>query len=120
MKTGVFLTWITATSIALIFALKPQALQLGFEGSDKLLHLLAFMCLTFIPVMACKTMRSILLCAMCVMTIGIGIEMAQTYIPSRQAEFMDIVFNTLGVSVGIVMAMTLKRAQQIIPVFAKS
>ena len=106
------MTWMTATCIALIFALKPQALQLGFEGADKALHLLAFMCLAFIPAISFDRIRNIVFAVAFVFAIGIGIELIQHYIPTRRAEFMDVVFDGIGVTIGTLIGISLRSTYQ--------
>lgn len=112
MKIGFFLIWIMATCIALAFALKPQALDLGFEGADKLLHLGVFLSLTLIPVITFDKIYNIILGIVFVMSIGICIELFQYYMPTRQAEVMDVVYDGFGVALGTVMGLALRGIYQ--------
>lgn len=106
------MTWVTAMAIALVFALKPQSLQLGFEGADKILHMIVFMCLSFMPAMMMEKSRHIIIGIMLVMAIGIGIELIQHSIPSRSAEFMDVVFDGIGVAIGTMIGLSLRSTYQ--------
>ena len=101
-----------ATGMALAFALKPQALELGIEGSDKILHMFAFMLLTIIPVIAMDKMRNIVMGVTSVLLIGIGIELAQLYIPTRYPEVMDAMFNVMGVTIGTMIGFSLRSTYQ--------
>lgn len=112
MKIGFFMTWIAATCIALVFALKPQSLQLGFEGADKVLHLVAFMCLAFIPTITFDKIRNVIFGIAFVLAIGITIELIQHYIPTRRAEFMDVVFDGVGVAIGTMIGLSLRSRYQ--------
>lgn len=112
MKIGFFMTWIAATCIALAFALKPQSLQLGFDGADKILHMLAFMALAFIPAITFDKMRNVILSVVFVLAIGICIELIQYYIPTRRAEFMDVVFDGVGVAIGTMIGFSLRSLYQ--------
>ena len=112
MKITFFMTWMAAMGIALVFALKPQSLQLGFEGADKILHMLAFICLSFMPAIMLSKARDMIFGLLFVMAIGIGIELIQHYIPSRNAEFMDVVFDGLGVAIGTMMGLSLRSMYQ--------
>jgi len=112
MKTGFFLIWTIAASIALAFALKPEALELGFEGSDKILHMLAFMFLTILPVVGLEKIRSVAIGIVLIFAIGIGVELAQLYIPSRYADVTDAIFNLIGVLVGTMIGLSLRSTYQ--------
>ena len=112
MKIGFFLMWITATCVALAFALKPQALDLGFQGADKLLHLGVFMSLTLIPVITFDKMYNIILGILFVMSIGVCIELFQYSMPTRQAEWMDVVYDGYGVALGSLIGWALRGVYQ--------
>ena len=120
MKTGFLITWIAAMCVALAFAFKPQALELGIEGSDKILHMLAFLLLTIMPVIAFEKMRSIVIGVSLIFAIGIFIEYAQMFIPTRYPEVMDAVFNVMGVGVGTMIGLSLRSTYQaLIPAVAQ-
>lgn len=102
MKLGVLTIWIAATCVALAFAFKPQALEFDFEGSDKLMHFAAFAALAFLPVMTFEKIRNIAAGIVFVMAIGIGIEVVQHYLPTRSADVMDVVFDGIGITAGVI------------------
>lgn len=100
MKIGFLMTWIVATGVALVFALKPQALQIDIQGADKIMHFAAFAALAFMPVITFEKMRNIVLGLLFVALIAVGIEVVQHYMPTRKAELMDVVFDGIGIMAG--------------------
>lgn len=108
MKLGLLVTWMVAMGIALAFALRPQALNLGIEGADKILHMLAFMVLTIIPIIAFNKIRNIVLTVLSILAVGIVIEYVQIYIPARHPDMMDAIFNIMGAGIGAMIGLSLR------------
>jgi len=70
------------------------------------------MVLALIPVIACNTVRKIVLGVMLVLAIGIAIELTQLYIPTRYADVTDALFNVMGVSIGTMIGLSLRSTYQ--------
>ena len=69
------------------------------EGSDKVLHLLAYGALCFFALLNRKTMRGVGLTIISIIVLGVLIEFLQP-ITGRQRDVADVVANGLGVLLG--------------------
>lgn len=101
--------WLCIFTIALL-SLSPRALRVGVEfGAPQLDHLLAYLFTTAALTLGhVRTRSRVVLCAL---LIGFGglMELAQGAIPGRHADMVDVVVNTLGVGMGLAMAILLDR-----------
>lgn len=79
-------------------------------GWDKLNHVLAFTALAFSASLSCPTSpgaRRLLLCAL--LAYGGAIEIAQSFVPGRSAEWGDLLADALGIASGAVIAAVVVR-----------
>lgn len=101
--------WICILTIA-VLSLSPRALQVGIEfGAPQLDHLLAYLFTTAALTLGHAGTRSRLV--VCALLIGFGglMELAQGAIPGRHGDVVDLVVNTVGVGMGLAMAILLDR-----------
>jgi VanZ family protein len=98
------LGWALAISLSL---LKPPPIGLDLPDSDKLGHLLAYFTLSAWAVMLFATRRAWVLAALALIALGVGLEFAQGTLTSyRLQDPKDAIANTLGVLLGLGVAMT--------------
>jgi len=97
-----------------ILALKPQAVQINVENGDKILHLLAFLALTLIPVITFDKTRNIAFGVLFVAAIAVGIEVMQLYVPTRYADIIDVAYDGIGIALGIIIGWSLRGVYQAI------
>jgi VanZ family protein len=96
--------WILAIALSLI---RPPPIGLDLPDSDKLGHLLAYATLSAWAVMLFATRRAWLLAALALVALGIGMEFAQGALTDyRLRDPRDALANTLGVLLGLGVAMT--------------
>lgn len=78
-----------------------------FSGFDKVQHLLGYAALSTYAVMLFGRLRTQAICAVGLVVLGVGLELAQAALTSsRQADPADALFNSLGVLAGLLVAAT--------------
>lgn len=86
-------------------ALAPQPPQGVSTGWDKSNHTLAFGSLAFTSVWALwPRPRQWGLLALALLVYGGGIEILQSYLPPRSGEWMDLLADGMGISLGLLVA----------------
>lgn len=83
-------------------AFSPAAPGLQFENVDKWQHLGAFAALTACCALALAPGRAGMLKAgLAMLAFGVFIELVQVHIPSRSAEWQDVLADALGIVLGL-------------------
>ena len=102
--------FVLALGVTLYATLTPLRGQApGFPGLDKIVHLLLFAQNAVFGVLSFPTRgRSILLASLLV--LGVVLELAQGYVPTRSSSAADALANGLGVLVGGFIAVRLTRS----------
>jgi VanZ family protein len=92
------------------FAFSPHPPGLVFKDADKVQHFLAFSSLTLVTClsMAAGT-RQTLGAALGMLMFGIFIELVQSQLPTRTAEFADVVADSVGIAGGLIFLWLLRR-----------
>ena len=82
-------------------SLLPQD-QISIEQpfNDKVAHFLTYFILTFIALLSSNQKHSLLSILAIQVLIGVCMEVAQSFIPGRTPEFLDVLANSLGVLFG--------------------
>ncbi len=95
------------------FAFAPHAPGLDIENGDKLQHILAFSSLAVCAVLASPVERpTILRVLVGLLGFGIFIELVQLFIPSRSADWKDVVADMVGAGVGV---LAIHAARRLLP-----
>ena len=92
--------WLTLFLVALLSMLSVPAQQL-FQWQDKLSHLLVYMVLFWLLVLAYGKQWSLLALGGFLTLFGGGIELAQSFKGYRQAEWFDLLANVAGIVLAI-------------------
>jgi VanZ family protein len=80
----------------------PKSVDLGW---DKANHLLAFASLAFSAVWALwQRPRQWIWLVLALLAYGIGIEIAQSFLPPREADWHDVVADGAGIALGLLAA----------------
>lgn len=82
-------------------ALQPQLAPSGLYGFDKLVHAGAFGLLTLLGVLASASRRTAFLAVLAVLALGGAIEVAQSFVPGREASLSDLAGDAAGIAVGL-------------------
>jgi VanZ family protein len=92
-------------------ALTPQPPPEFDTGWDKLNHQLAFSALAFCAIHAGRGgRRAIAFAWLALLAYGGAIELVQLHVPGRQAEFADLLADAVGIALGVLAALALRRA----------
>lgn len=81
-----------------------QAIE-RLEVSDKLLHLLVYLALAFLPGIAFGNRRRAFQSAAAMFLLGVLLELAQNFAPGRGVELDDLLANTAGILCGLIAAL---------------
>ena len=82
---------------------------IDFSYSDKAWHALAYLWLSLLPYVGFEHKRRALSVSLLMIALGMGLEFGQHFIPEREFSISDIMANNLGVILGIVFGMALRR-----------
>jgi VanZ family protein len=97
--------WLLLSSIILItitaLSLWPLSTLPSVPGTDKTHHIIAYMILMF-PIVLGRPNKWLLAATLLISYSGI-IELIQPYV-NRHAEWMDLLANTIGILLGVVLA----------------
>ncbi|MGO4552227.1 VanZ family protein [Lysobacter sp. 2RAF19] len=95
-------------AVVIIGSLLPALLLPDLpEGGDKVEHLLGYAILAAMAVQLFATRRMLMFAALFLVTLGIGIEIAQNVLTTtRQMDPWDALANMCGVLLGIASALT--------------
>jgi VanZ family protein len=101
-------------AVTCVFAFAPNAPGLGFDNSDKIQHLLAFGSLAACALLSGTADRRTAILVMAAMLgFGVFIELVQAFLPTRTADWQDVVADMLGAGLGVLAVAT---ARRLIPV----
>jgi VanZ family protein len=75
-----------------------------FIAADKLAHCLAYAWLAVLPFFGFVRLRAAFTAAFLMVPLGIGLEFAQRHVPGRDFSVADMIADSAGVVLGIVMA----------------
>ena len=95
------------TTFVLYMALAPRPQGPSFSW-DKLNHVAAFAALAFGLLHALREKpRPVLWSTGLLLALGVGIELAQRYLPGREADWRDVLADALGIALGSLISATL-------------
>jgi VanZ family protein len=92
------------------FAFMPADPNVPADGSDKIEHVLAFGALATAAAFctAAGALQSAI-AAVCLVAYGGFIEVVQSFLPTRQADWADLLADAVGVAGGLLLAALLRR-----------
>jgi VanZ family protein len=103
------LLWLLA-AVTCGFAFAPHAPELKIENGDKVQHILAFGTLAGCACLALGSQRKAWLRVMAAMlAFGVFIELVQAFLPTRSADWRDVLADTLGAGVGVLAIAAMRR-----------
>ena len=85
---------------AIALSVIPQDAKPDTGMSGKLNHLAAYAALALAGGFACRRRRSLFLMAAGLLLLGAGLELIQSYLPSRFASDYDMLANVVGIALG--------------------
>ena len=84
----------------------PVDLDTGLPFQDKLFHMLAYFTLTAWFVQIYHVKRQLNGWAIAFICLGLSMEYVQSFEPTRQADFADMIANAIGVTLGYALSAT--------------
>lgn len=91
----------------LYIALEPDPdLKLDFDGGDKLLHALGFVCLTGWWGNVFRSPKARWLAAAACLAYGALVEVLQAFDPPRSADVLDLLADAVGIGLGVTLLRT--------------
>lgn len=95
------------------FAFAPHAPELHVDNGDKIQHILAFGSLAGCALLSAGSGQAAWLRVLAAMlAFGVFIEAVQAFLPTRSADWRDVVADAMGAGAGILAVMALRRALQ--------
>ena len=94
--------WLTVVAFVVIASLIPAAAPPGVWGLDKVVHFGVFLVLMAVPASVLSRNRTMLGTIIFLFAVGLGIEVAQSFIPGRVGSGSDFLADVLGVLAGAV------------------
>jgi VanZ family protein len=99
------LLWLLVAVISYL-ALTPQPPHEVSLGWDKLNHGSAFLVLAFVGAQIRRpTVRHLITLALALLAFGGAIEIIQSFVPGRSAEWLDLLADAVGATLGLLLAM---------------
>jgi len=105
--------WIISIVTIVYLSLTPRIeFPIGFKCADLFYHAAAYLWLSFLPFFGFDKIKKAALAACMMIPLGAGLEIGQGYIPGRFASMMDMVANTSGVVIGMMLGLFFLRKIQ--------
>lgn len=95
--------WGALIAAVVFLSLHPRLGPPSAAFFDKWTHLVGYGVLAGLPFLAFRNRRAALIGALAMLPLGIALEIAQDWVPGRSADVLDLVANTLGVAVGVML-----------------
>lgn len=87
----------------------PDLNSFSVRHLDKIMHFLCYALFSILLVPLCKRKRSQLFALMWIITYGLLLEMAQSFVPMREASLDDFFANFLGALLGVLLLLISSR-----------
>ena len=102
--------WLCLAVVVCSFAFAPGELAPSLGFGDKLNHIAAFTALGFVAALGLSaSWRNTALASASGLGLGIFIELVQATLPTRSAEFADVLGDAVGLAVGMALVWWLRR-----------
>jgi VanZ family protein len=100
----ILIFWGVSICAVVFLSLVPRVeLPVDFWNADKLYHCAAYGWLALLPVIGFADRRTALSAALSMIPLGLLLEVGQYFIPGRMFSIPDILANTLGVILGVLL-----------------
>lgn len=107
MRVIAFAIWVFVLLGVGALALTPGLMSMQ-PGADKMLHMLIFCLLMLWPAMTARKIHHAIYTALLFFSAGLCIEIMQSFVPGRNTEALDILYNTVGIITGAVIGYLLR------------
>jgi VanZ family protein len=108
----ILIVWFISIGIVSYLSIIPKLeLPFGFKWDDKIHHFLAYLWLSAPPLIGFRRLKLGLTGAALMIPLGIGLEIAQNFIPGRFFSIFDMIVNTIGVFCGLFLVKYLRHTR---------
>ena len=97
----IMIAWLALVAAVFVVALQPTAGPPGVWGVDKIIHFGVFLVLAAVPAVVLSGRRAMLGAELFLLAVGLGIEVAQSFIPERVGSGGDFLADVLGILAGV-------------------
>ncbi|NRB38177.1 MAG: VanZ family protein [Pseudomonadales bacterium] len=97
------------TALIIYLSLMPIGKEMPVQIWDKAAHALVYMGFTFIAAFCTQNLRYFMLYLIGFIVFGVGIEIAQGLTAYRSFSYLDMVANSSGIGIGIVLLFTVNK-----------
>ncbi len=98
----ILIVWFISIGTVTYLSIIPKIeLPFGFKWDDKIHHFLAYLWLSVLPLIGFRRIKIGMTGAVLMIPLGIGLEIAQNFIPGRVFSLFDMTINAIGVLFGI-------------------
>ena len=102
-------TWAFLVCLVILLSITPATSLIWLfqyaPSDDKLLHFLAYIPLAFVPVVWFRTTPHKLQALLFVLALGYILELAQSQVPGRHYDHLDMLANTAGIATGALLGL---------------
>ena len=103
--------WVISVCIVCYLSLAPEVeFPLSFKWDDLACHSLAYFWLSVLPFLGFQDPRSAIASALLMIPLGVGLEVAQHFVPDRFFSTADMMANSFGALLGILFGKYLRSA----------
>jgi len=103
--------WLIASAVFMWLALMPTPIPEAYID-DKVLHLLSSFVLTVPLAIFLPRMRYVWFAGVVLLAGGVMVEYLQTFVAARQPSFDDVLANTVGVMLGLLIGMVFRACRK--------
>lgn len=93
--------FVAGIAAVVVLSLVPHETVPDTTGWDKLNHLLAYCAVALCGALAFRTPRALVVIGIGLLVLGGALEVAQAFIPGREASFADGIANGIGLAIGL-------------------
>jgi VanZ family protein len=95
--------WLVLVTAVVVASLLPAAAPPGAWGLDKIVHFAVFLVLAVAPAAVLPRGWELLCAGVFLVVVGLGIEVAQSFVPGRVGSGDDFFADAVGVFAGVVL-----------------
>jgi len=100
----IMIAWLAVVAAVVVASLLPAAAPPGAWGFDKIVHFAVFLILATVPAAVLPRIPrwlALLWAGGFLLAVGLGIEIAQTFVPGRVGSIGDLLADAIGVLAGV-------------------
>ncbi len=109
LRRAALVLWIVGVLFIVVGSLMPRFVPPSAYHMDKILHMIGYACAGGVPFLAFRESRQVYSAALWMIPMGLFLEAAQDFVPTRAAELGDAIANTSGVVLALLLGPLARR-----------